>query len=247
MGFKNKVGRPIKNLLRKAGIDVHMYRPKVDRLAWLLEHNIKTVLDIGANTGQFAEEIRKSLPDAFIYSFEPLGDCFKKLESDRKNDSKFKAFNFAIGDQDSSSTINRSSYSLSSSLLPMADSHKELFPHTKDSVPEKIEVRKLDSIISQISSKSSGDSKNPFQKEILIKVDTQGYEDKVIAGGKETFSKAKVILIEASFVRLYENQPLFDDIYQQLKVLGFSYHGALHQKINPKKGEVIFEDAIFLK
>lgn len=232
-----KIAQAGRKTLRKVGIDVHKYRPQIDRLTWLKSLNIRSVLDVGANTGQFAEEIRKSLPEAFIYSFEPLNDCFKALEASRANDAKFKAFNYALGDSDGTSTINRSSYSLSSSLLPMADSHKELFPHTKDNTPEKIEVRKMDGIFSEI----------PLEENILIKVDTQGYEDRVIIGGPNTFSKAKVLIMEVSFVALYNGQPLFDNIYQKLKSLGFLYNGSLHQKINPKTGEVIFEDAIFVR
>lgn len=232
-----KIAYSGRKALRKLGIDVRKYRSEIDRLNWLKSLNIRSVLDVGANTGQFAAEIRKALPEAFIYSFEPLNDCFKALEASRANDAKFKAFNYALGENDSTSTIHRSSYSLSSSLLPMATSHKELFPHTKDNTPEKIEVRKMDGIFSTI----------PLEENILIKVDTQGYEDKVIAGGPKTFSRAKVLIMEVSFVALYEGQPLFDSIYQKLKALGFSYAGALHQKINPKTGEVIFEDAIFVR
>ena len=83
--------------------------------------------------------------------------------------------------------------------------------------------------------------------EILIKVDVQGFEDKVIAGGVETFKKAKVVLIENSFVELYESQPLFDDIYMKLKELGFEYRGALQQKIAKNTGQIISEDSMFIR
>ena len=119
----------------------------------------------------------------------------------------------------------------------MAESHKTLFPHTKDSVPETIGVKRLDDVFRELK----------IEKEILIKVDTQGYEDKVMAGGTNIFSVARVTIIEASFIRLYENQPLFDDIYKKMRLFGFVYHSALRQKINSKNGEIIFEDAIFTR
>jgi len=219
------------------GVDIHRHHPEADRLAWLSKLNIQTVFDIGANVGQFAQEIRQTLPGAQIYSYEPLKECFNTLTSSFAYDSKFQAFNYALGEKSEEITMNKSSYTPSSSLLRMADSHKKLFPHTKDSSPETISVRRLDDVWAQLKP----------TKEILIKVDTQGYEDKVIAGGITSFKQARVILIEASFVRLYETQPLFDDIYQKIQSFGFSYHGALHQKLNPKTGEVIFEDAIFVR
>ena len=227
----------IRRLIQKTGFDFHRYYPKSNRLAWLAEYNIRTVIDVGANVGQFADEIRSELPGAFIYSFEPLKDCFEKLREREAKDRKFKAFNCALGEKEVPTNINRSSYSLSSSLLAMTESHKTLFPHTQESVLEIIKVKRLDNVFRELKP----------EKEILIKIDTQGYEDKVITGGINAFSAARVAIIESSFIELYENQPLFDDIYEKMKPLGFAYRGALHQKINPKNGEVIFEDAIFVR
>src|SRR5262249_33037058 len=51
---------------------------------------ISTVLDVGANTGQFAGEIHAILPDAAIYSFEPL-----LLVEKMSHLPKFRAFDFA--------------------------------------------------------------------------------------------------------------------------------------------------------
>ncbi|MFA6404797.1 MAG: FkbM family methyltransferase [Candidatus Paceibacterota bacterium] len=228
---------PIRKIFNKAGIDLHRYHPSADRLAWLSGLNIKTVFDTGANIGQFATEIRERLPFVQIYSFEPIKECYEKLIVNFANDKNFQAFNCALGEIEGLLNMNKSSYTPSSSLLAMADSHKQLFPHTKDNRSESISIRRLDEVSNEIN----------VEKDILIKVDTQGYEDKVIAGGIKTFLQAKVAIMEASFIRLYEGQPLFDDIYEKMKSLGFTYNGALHQKINPKTGEVIFEDAIFVR
>jgi FkbM family methyltransferase len=230
------MSNPIRKIFNKIGIDLHRHYKQADRLAWLSDLNIQTVFDIGANVGQFAMEIRERLPEAQIYSFEPIKECYKKLIKNFKNDVKVKAYNFALGETDSSLMMNKSSYTLSSSLLTMADSHKQLFPHTKDNQPESVRVRRLDDVYKEISPKNN----------ILIKIDTQGYEDRVVAGGLMAFSKTKVAIIESSYIQLYEGQPLFDDIYKKMKGLHFEYQGALHQKINPRTGEVIFEDSIFI-
>ncbi len=228
---------PLRKIIQRLGIDVHKHRTTTSQLTWLRDLNIQTVFDIGANVGQFATEIRAELPDAQIYSFEPLSECYTKLTQTFKRDSHFKAFNCALGETTSSMTMNKSSYTPSSSLRPMATSHKELFPHTAQSKPETISIKRLDDMWSEL---------NP-QKNILIKVDTQGYEDKVIAGGMNAFASASTAIIEASFVQLYEGQPLFNDIYQKMISFGFKYQGSLHQKLNKKTGEVLFEDAIFIK
>ncbi|MEK7063013.1 MAG: FkbM family methyltransferase [Patescibacteria group bacterium] len=226
----------LRKLIQKTGFDLHRHRLEPDKLSYFKTFNIKTVLDIGANVGQFAKEIREILPDAQIYSFEPLKECFGKLPQGASL-GKFGAFNFALGDKEETKEINKSSYTPSSSLLPMTNTHKTLFPHTKKHSQEKIEIKRLDDVAKDLK----------LEKEILIKVDVQGFEDKVIAGGVETFKKAKVVLIENSFVELYESQPLFDDIYMKLKELGFEYRGALQQKIAKNTGQIISEDSMFIR
>ncbi len=228
---------PIRKTIQKTGFDLHRYRPQIDKLSYLQTFDLQTILDIGANVGQFALEIRQTLPEAQIYSFEPIKECFKKLEEIIESDKNFKAFNFALGDKNENLKMNKSSYTPSSSILEMAESHKTFFPHTKENKPEKIEIKRLDDIAHSLS----------LSKELLIKVDVQGFEDKVIAGGIKTFKKAKVVLIENSFVELYKGQPLFDDIYQKLKFLGFVYKGSLQEKLSKKTGQIISEDSLFIK
>ena len=225
----------IRSIFNKFGLDLHRYRHEPDKLVWIKNQNIKTVLDIGANTGQFASEIRGKLPEAQIYSFEPIKECFEKLVSQGEALGKFEAFNFALGEKAELKEMNKSAYTPSSSILWMSDVHKKLFPHTQDHSIEQIKVKRLDDLGLRL------------EPEILIKVDVQGFEDKVISGGIETFKKAKVVLIENSFVELYEGQPLFDDIYGKLKGLGFVYKGSLQQKLNKKTGEIISEDSIFVR
>lgn len=87
----------------------------------------------------------------------------------------------------------------------------------------------------------------PITGNLLVKLDVQGYEDKVLLGGKNVISQAKMLLIETSFTRLYENQPLFDDIYLIVRELGFTYQGSRERHYNKKTGELVYEDAIFIK
>lgn len=232
-----KITRLIRKPLNLAGIDIKKYRPTVDSLKWLEKYDIKTVIDIGAHTGQFAKEIRDKLPQAKIYSFEPLKDCYQGLVQNMKEDKNFKAYNFALGDRESKQEINRSVSSPSSSLLPMGDLHEEMYPHTKGGSKEEIEVKRLDDVFKN----------SDLEKEIMVKIDVQGYEDKVIAGGTNVISQAKIALLEVSFQELYKGQALFNEIYDIMKKLGFRYQGRIQQRINPKTGEVLYEDSIFIK
>jgi FkbM family methyltransferase len=208
-----------------------------DKFNWLKSLNIRTVLDIGANTGQFAADIHQILPEAMLYSFEPLKDCYRQLVENMKHVPNFRAFDFALGDDASEIEMHRSEFSPSSSILPMGDLHKQAFPFTSGEVLERIIIKRLDDVARDLE----------LVDNILIKIDVQGFEDRVIAGGHETLQRATVLIVETSFHRLYEGQPLFDTIYDMLRQMGFGYYGNFIQLLNPVDGSVLQADAIFMK
>jgi FkbM family methyltransferase len=231
--------KPIKKMVRNAflavGLDARGVGPP--KLAWLKKENINTVFDIGANIGQFAAEVHSILPEAIIYSFEPLKDCHGRLISKMKAVSGFHAFDFALGDQDCETEIYRSEFSPSSSLLPMAKLHEQLFPHTRGKSLENVKVRRLDDVARDLD----------CPENILVKIDVQGYEDRVILGGRELVSRARILFVETSFKTLYVGQPSFGQIYNMLRELGFSYVGSIEQVKSPLDGRVLQSDSIFLK
>ena len=84
----------------------------------------------------------------------------------------------------------------------------------------------------------------PLTPDILIKIDVQGYEDRVIKGGAKTFTQATACILEVSIEHLYENQPSFGDLLIMLGDLGFDYAGNLFQSYTAD-GDVIQFDAVF--
>ena len=229
----------VKGPLNFIGLDLVRYNPRyaMGEYAYIASLNIKTVIDVGAHGGEFARMIKRVLPGAAIFSFEPLKDVFQRLEQETKNGSNIKAFNYALGDRNETVEIHRSSYAQSSSILPMAQLHKEAFPVSADHTSQTVEVKRLDDVLKEFT----------LQPEIAIKIDVQGYEDKVIAGGPETIARAKAIIVEVSFRELYEGQPLFERIFQLLNAEGFRYMGNLYQLLNPKDGSPLQADALFVK
>jgi FkbM family methyltransferase len=204
---------------------------------WLRKMEIKTILDIGANTGQFAKRIHEIFPDASLYSFEPIRDCYEELVSNFKGVEKFRAFNLALGNETGKLEIHRSEYSPSSSILPMGTLHKTSFPFTQNEIIEEINVVKLDDLDTEIE----------IQAPLLIKLDVQGFEDKVIEGGMKIFNRADIIIIELSVEELYNGQKLFDELYGILKKLGFRYQGNYEQLHHPDDGRVLQMDGIFIR
>ncbi len=224
--------------LRSKGISFQHYREL--NKAWLVASNINTVIDVGANVGQFARLAREVFDKASIYSFEPLPDCYEKLRHALPDDKKFFSFNKAIGRSKSSLKFFRSVHSPSSSFLKMEEIHKEAFPESSQGQlqePIDVEVDALDNIFENTK----------LDKNILLKIDVQGFENEVIDGAHRLLSKAMVLIIEMSMVKLYQDQPLFHDVYQNLHKHGFQFKGNLAQMLHPVSGEVVQVDAVFVR
>lgn len=222
-------------LLRSKGVVVDTYL-KLDE-PWFHNMNIGTVLDIGANIGRFSKTSRALLPDAQIYAFEPLPKCYDQLNKLMGEDSKFKSFNIGLGEANEILEIEQNDFTPSSSFLKMTPIHEEAFPFTRDKKIIQVPVKRLDDIISECT----------IEKSLMIKVDVQGFEGKVIMGGLDTFKKAKFLLLELSYQELYQGQPLFGDIYEIIHKLGFRFHGTTAQMKNPGNKEFLDADCLFIK
>jgi FkbM family methyltransferase len=204
---------------------------------WLKAFGFVTVLDIGANVGDFAYTIRPLLPAAQIYSFEPLPDCYQRMLEHLPDKAKFQAFNVGLGDQTGELEFQRSDHSPSSSFLKMAAAHKSAFPSTAGSQTLKVRVERLDDIAAQLT----------ITAPLLIKIDVQGYEAHVLRGGENTIRRASALIVETSFATLYEGQPLFSDVYDILTRWGFTYLGPLDQFCDPHDNRPLQQDSLFVK
>jgi hypothetical protein len=119
----------------------------------------------------------------------------------------------------------------------MTNLHREAFPQSGQETSEEITIRRLDDVLAPLK----------IDREILLKLDVQGYEDKVLAGSQEVLTRARALVIEVSFRKLYEDQPLFDDVYATLRAKGFAYQGNLYQLLDNRDGSVVQADALFLR
>ena len=90
------------------------------RLSKLMnDQKINLVFDVGANSGQFGQELRENGYSSEIISFEPLSEPFEKLIETSKNDDKWHINKCAIGDIDGEIQVNIAGNSASSSIREM--------------------------------------------------------------------------------------------------------------------------------
>ena len=231
----------IRRLIRKTGYDITRYNTESHPIAqmrqFLHSNNIDTVLDIGANSGQFAEFIRKGLGYTnTIISFEPLSSAFSVLKAKADKDPCWDAFNIALGNSEEFSEINISSNSYSSSLLEMLPSHLKSAPNSGYLGKEKIEIKKLDSIFDDFCNKNC---------KVYMKIDTQGFESKVLKGAEKSLKMIHTVQMEMSLVCLYEGEMLFDELYSFMKAKGFSLVAILPGFADKETGQLLQVDGIF--
>jgi len=207
----------IRNIFRTFGYDIssfhHAYHPLARRRKLMEVHNIDTVLDVGANTGQYGSHLRAGGYKGKIISFEPLHDAYEALLSRANIDPAWSAFNLALGDFDGDSEINVSANSCSSSLLGMLPDHEKSAPHSIYIGKETVKINRLDTIFGECC----GDSNN-----LYMKVDTQGYGEQVLSGARKSLERISGIQMEVSLVQLYENEALIEDIVGMLRQRGFA-------------------------
>lgn len=204
---------------------------------WFQHMGIQTILDVGANTGPFAFAMRTLLPDAQIYSFEPLPDCHARLVANLSPYGKFQAFCTAVGEKSGDLTFYRSSFAESSSALPMGALHKRSFPWTAENISIQVPVARLDDFLPVMK----------LQGATLLKIDVQGYEDRVLRGATQTLEQVQAVMTEVSYQPLYEGQVLFEGMYDFMLSHGFHYVGTLESLFSPLDGSILQSDALFIR
>jgi FkbM family methyltransferase len=204
---------------------------------WFRQAGIRTVIDVGGFVGSFAYAIRTMLPDAQIYSFEPLDENYHLLVKNLCPFGNFQAFQTALGDQSGTVDFFKNDFTASSSILEMADLHRRLFPLTRNQVRVTVPLARLDDYLDRMD----------LHAPVLMKLDVQGYEAAVLRGAERTLRQVDYIVTEVSFRELYASQPLFDEIHALLVAQGFRYAGSLDSMFSPADGSILQADALFIR
>lgn len=211
--------------IRNGVIPTLEHRPPLGHL------NPGTVIDIGANKGQFSTFATRMWPSAKVYAFEPLPGPIKTLRKVLGNDVELRTV--ALGDTKSELDIHIASRADSSSLLPLGSKQKDLF--NMDEVGTLlVPVERLDTEIKE------SDLIGP----VLVKIDVQGYEYQALKGATGILPSIDFIYVEASFQELYEGQDLFPAVDELLTENGFIQSG----QFNPAKddnGALIQADILY--
>ena len=230
----------IKEIFHAANLDIVRYKNSpVLSLLGLKEISFRTIIDVGANKGQFAKMIFKHYPKANIYCFEPLPEPFNDLKIwAEKQQGRIVVYNIALGDKIGEvEMFAHVDHSPSSSLLRTTELGNDIYPFISKQKRTIVQQSTLDSFFEQ-----QGEELFP---ELLIKLDVQGYEDRVIKCGRMLFAKASACIVEVSLDALYEGQAKFKELLLILDEMGFQYKGNLGQ-VYAEDGHCVYLDAVFI-
>jgi len=238
-----KITHNIRKLFWNIGFDIIKYTPLTHPLArrmhFIESRNIDVIFDIGANAGQYGRQLREDIHySGRLYSFEPLSSAYARLRNVSKGDEKWDTFNYALGSKNTKNEINIAGNSYSSSLLNMLSTHEISAPESRYVGKEMIEVKKVDSIFSDLC--KPGDR-------VYMKIDTQGYESEVLQGAELSLSKIDAIQMELSLIPLYEGEILFDEMCAKMKKKGFSLYTLENGFADPQSCRLLQVDAIFYR
>ena len=204
-------------------------------LEWL---GVDVLFDVRANAGQYANGIRSLGYEGQIVSFEPVATAFGELEVAAKNDPRWAVRHMGLGKAPGEAEINVSASSQSSSFLPMAQRHLDVFKGTDYTGTERIRIEALDSASAEFLRASA---------RAALKMDVQGYEMNVLRGGAEFLRRAVFVESELLFNELYHGQARVEQLIDTFYDAGLRLAWFEPVKTDTQTGALVFGDAIFVR
>jgi FkbM family methyltransferase len=214
----------------------HGVAATVEHRAALSGLKLATVIDIGANKGQFALFAREAFPNARIRSFEPLaGPCaiFRRVFAD---DTMVSLHPLAVAPDAGRRIIHVSQSDASSSLLPIGACQEAVFPGTGLAARTTIDTAPLSACLSP----------DDIAPPALLKLDVQGFELEALRGCGDLLGLFAYVYCECSFVELYEGQALYKDVAAYLAGHGFEETGRFNETVHREYGAVQ-ADVLFVR
>ncbi len=183
------------------------------------EQAVSTILDVGAHEGHTAIRLVDVFPKASIHCFEPFDGSFQALSQVAASRPRIRTYKCALADSVGKQVLHMNKFSATNSLLANSPTASEFVQGDWMDVSgtSQVEAITLDAWC----------EKENISFIDLLKMDVQGFENRVLAGGEGMLAEGKVaaVLAEVLFAPLYQDQCFFHDIYARMWNLGFRLAG----------------------
>ena len=238
MSAAEKALRAVKAAGRRAGVELLRFNPTnsldAARPIVVRDRAIDLVLDVGANQGQWARELRAEGYRGALVSFEPFAGAFERLRATAEGDRAWETRRLALGDTNGEVSLYvAANEGASSSLLRMTEAHVDAAPYAGVVNEERVPLARLD------------DVQLPAGEQLFLKLDVQGGEGAVLDGAPETLERVRVLECELSLVELYEGQALLGE--QRLDDAGFELWGLQPSFADWQSGRLLQVDGLFVR
>lgn len=203
------------------------------RIAAFKRIGIDLVIDVGANTGQYAKALRTSGYIGQIVSLEPLPDAFNELKESRRADPAWQGIQAAAGPAMGKAAINVSADTVCSSLLQPSEQLTRVMPSARTVATLDIDQVRID------------DLELPVHKRAALKLDVQGFEKQAMAGATEMLKKISILEVELAIDAAYDGAYTLVEALPDIIALGFEVISLNRGYSDTKTGRLVDVDMIF--
>jgi FkbM family methyltransferase len=196
---------------------VHQYPEILALRRFLTAFAVDSVIDVGANHGQYATMLRKDVGfSGTILSFEPNPEIFGGLAKRAASDGKWHVFNLALSDFDGAASFNIMAADQFSSLESPAAGQDAVFAD-RNKVARTVEMqcRRLDGLLPEL--KAAHGFARPF-----LKMDTQGHDRAVCEGAGGALADMAGVQTELAVRPIYEGGTGYRAMIDLLDARGFA-------------------------
>lgn len=216
-----------KAALRPFGYEIHRFYDAFSGLRLLPA--IKTVIDVGVDAG--TPDLYKYCPDAELLLFEPNAKCADVINDKVLSCRKGRLYPFGLGSENTTLLLN-----VDGPRSPFFERTGLTKPEGKRYETVEVKVRRLDEVL----------CKEDLAGPVLLKVDTEGYELKVLEGAVNLFPYIDLIFVEASVLKRFHDSYTFYELMSFLRTNGFDIFQVLTAN-KDKRGLIRFMDILFAK
>ena len=212
----------IKRLARLFGYELINSEKQPALLTHLLrilkQCNVSVVLDVGANHGQFARDLRKAGYRGEIHSFEPVASSFEIIKNISKNDPGWHVHKLALGATNAMQDIHVFWASELSSFLAANEFGENRLDGMVQTHKESVQISTLDDFLAEKDLNRHG-------KKIFLKMDTQGFDLSVFKGAQKSLNFIVGMLSELSFQPIYADMPSYSQALSVYEQAGYNTTG----------------------
>lgn len=220
-----------KRAYRKA-IDVSV----IEMLPADRRRDLKSVVDVGANVGDWSIGIALLTDATEITAFEPVPDTFVQLCRNCAPFAHIRCVQSALGAKVGETEMNVHRLHAMSSVLRIRDDVRRIHGMEEDiAIALQVPLTTLDESLSGCEEIS------------LLKLDVQGYEPQVLAGGCAVMQRTQSLIVEVTYSSYYEGDMQFADLHQLItSTAPFELWGISAPHCAPS-GKPMWADAVYVR